>query len=351
MRSIRMSCLTVLVVLFAFGSASADFRSGMPILLKLEDVGDLGYAFDGSPLEIPFTLTGTGAAVYLAVYPGDARFTETPELAEGVQWYDWAAQLAGGKRWHGYAVVHVSEGKRYEEGSHVITWDGRDLDGNPVPSGDYSYFLYAVDEQSQPTVVAVNVVELIGVFGERGVIHDPPVIWTASENLMIYKCEVGIDWYANPDAYESWDLSGILPEGAWFAGIDYLPSEPDIVWPLTVTTEGPVGDHPGWPGWRKIRVKEDGTAEVVTDWADNGVYTGVSVPGANQVSSRLCQYEDKLYVPGFTYWNDPADCFVDVLDFATGEFIEKLDLTDSFGHFTSEGELYSHGPMACIPRR
>ena len=49
-----------------------DWRSGMPIVLTAS-TQDMGYEFDGNPLQIPFTITGTRATVYLAVYTSGAN--------------------------------------------------------------------------------------------------------------------------------------------------------------------------------------------------------------------------------------------------------------------------------------
>ena len=51
----------------------ADMTSGgKPTTLTIRELSDISdYAFDGSDLEIPFTLDGTGATVYLVIYTVD----------------------------------------------------------------------------------------------------------------------------------------------------------------------------------------------------------------------------------------------------------------------------------------
>ena len=49
-----------------------NWRSGMPVVLTA-GTQDVQYAFDGNPLEIPFTIAGTRATVYLAVYTSGAN--------------------------------------------------------------------------------------------------------------------------------------------------------------------------------------------------------------------------------------------------------------------------------------
>ena len=50
----------------------SDWRSGMPNVLKVV-AGNVNYQFDGTAAEIPFTLDGGPAEVYLAVYSKDAN--------------------------------------------------------------------------------------------------------------------------------------------------------------------------------------------------------------------------------------------------------------------------------------
>ena len=152
-----MKMLSVLFSLVFVGSALAqsgtagnpnfdranDWRSGMPNVLTIdsEDV-----AFDGGSVEVPFTLNGAPAEVHLAVYSRDAN----PQ-------YDGAAFGEGGVgnamlRAAGLdTLISISGGQTFSEGSNSITWDGRDFNGNEVGAGTYTYYLFALDNISNPT--------------------------------------------------------------------------------------------------------------------------------------------------------------------------------------------------------
>ena len=56
-----------------------DWRSGMPVVLTVTSQ-DVGYEFDGTPLQVPFTISGTQANVWLAVYTkgADPQYGATP---------------------------------------------------------------------------------------------------------------------------------------------------------------------------------------------------------------------------------------------------------------------------------
>ena len=76
-------------LLLAAGTANAQFvhagnpdvtslsdmtSGGSPTVLEIEGLSDVSsYAFDGSDLEIPFTLSGSGATVWLIIYHADAN--------------------------------------------------------------------------------------------------------------------------------------------------------------------------------------------------------------------------------------------------------------------------------------
>lgn len=137
----------------------ADLTSGGKpqtlIISGLTDISD--YAFDGSSLDIPFSLDGTGATVWLIIYTVDQNPPLTIE-GEGPGPYQDSERTATG--WHVYEgvdlLVFKSDGKRFEEGSNVITWNGLDMDGNVVPAGSYDLFLAAFEDEAIPHVVGIT---------------------------------------------------------------------------------------------------------------------------------------------------------------------------------------------------
>ena len=94
------------------------------------------YAFDGSDLEIPFVLNGSGATVWLIIYTEgyEAPFTIT---GEGPGPYQDPEHAAPG--WHVFGgtdvLVYKSAGERFDEGENTIVWNGLDMEGNVVMPG------------------------------------------------------------------------------------------------------------------------------------------------------------------------------------------------------------------------
>jgi len=166
-------CVTVVAAaqVIGAGSANAQFlhigdpdlqlpdmtSGGKPTTLTITGFSDItDYAFDGSALEVPFTLNGTGATVWLIVY----TVGQNPPLTitgQGPPPYADPEHAQGG--WHVYSGVDVlvakTGGERFEEGDNVISWDGRNTNGDVVPPGQYDLFLAAFDDDAVPHIVGV----------------------------------------------------------------------------------------------------------------------------------------------------------------------------------------------------
>ncbi|HDY90263.1 MAG TPA: hypothetical protein ENH82_19355, partial [bacterium] len=131
----------------AFFSQAADFS---PSLLTLENPEAIYYNFDGSELTIPFTVSGTPAAVWLVINThGKSN--------------DISAVRNGHLGWHYVnnidTTIYVSPRYEREQGKTSIIWDGKDQDGNLVLRDDYSYYLWAYDYHT-PKQLASNFVQI-----------------------------------------------------------------------------------------------------------------------------------------------------------------------------------------------
>ena len=187
-----------------------DLTSGgtPPVTLKITGLKDMTYAFDGSDLEIPFKLEGSGATVWLIIYTVDAH----PPLTisgEGPPPYRDPEHAAPG--WHVYddvdTLVYKSEGQRFPEGENVIVWNGRDMNGNIVPPGNYDLFLAAFDDEAIPHVVTSD-----GGGGHPGtcaswyVDLNREIMWKIGEGKVF---KMRNDWIENPDAYDVVDTTAL----------------------------------------------------------------------------------------------------------------------------------------------
>lgn len=136
----------------------ADLTSGgKPTVLTIEGLVDITtYPFNGSNLQVPFTLDGSGATVWLIIYTEGYKAPYTIEGTGPGTYADPEHSQAG---WHVYegvdVLVYKSPGQRFEAGSNTITWNGKDMAGNVVPSGSYYLYLAAYDDEAVPHVVGV----------------------------------------------------------------------------------------------------------------------------------------------------------------------------------------------------
>ncbi len=130
---------------------------GKPTTLEISGVSDMtNYAFDGSDVEIPFQLNGSGATVWLIIYTEGYKAPFTIK-GEGPGPYQDPEHANPG--WHVVngtdVLVYKSAGERFDEGDNSIVWNGRDMDGNVVERGSYQMFLAAFDDEATPHVVGV----------------------------------------------------------------------------------------------------------------------------------------------------------------------------------------------------
>ena len=122
--------ITGIVLMIVFSVAiAADFS---PTLLRLSAPETIKYQFDGNELSIPVTVSGTSANILFTVF--------TKGQAESI-----GPIQNGHLGWHYVnkidTCMYVSDMRQFGVGSDTIKWDGKNADGNAVPSGDYTYYL------------------------------------------------------------------------------------------------------------------------------------------------------------------------------------------------------------------
>ena len=183
---------------------------GPPTVLTIEGLSDLpDYAFDGSDLDVNFTLDGSGATVWLFVYTSGQNPPLTIE-GEGPGPYKDPQRDQPG--WHVYEgvdyLVYKSAGERMDEGDNTITWNGRDNDGNVVPSGSYSLHLAAYDDEAFPHLVAGSVFRKLGTPGRP--------YWDLDREQIFDFAHINNmnnDWVENFEGYDTMDLTAVTDAG------------------------------------------------------------------------------------------------------------------------------------------
>jgi hypothetical protein len=332
---------------------ATDWDSGWPTVLNLTSGNVDGVKFDGSPVEISFTISGEvpGATVWLAVYSENAN----PQ-------YDGESVGLGGP---GNALlraagidtfISVTGGEEFSVGDNTIVWDGRDWTGAQVGAGDYRYFLFAIDRESNPTWVGYG----MGPWHTARIDDrdDPPSIWSPMLSLewtevwTILKGVMGTDLHENPEAVTAYPIP-------WFdekAGRD-APGWKDLGGYEVDTvdkTRGYVMAYAKPPsGVTKVEVDEDaGTiTPAVDDWADAD--EGFIHMDQRTFSTALSHAfhhpwvaDDGLLYVGDVDREDPKTPAVWKIDKISGEIVEIMDYSDFYLQINDDGSTASSGPAA-----
>jgi len=134
--------ILLFALLFAATARAAYFS---PTLLTIEADEIAPYAFDGSPFELPFTVSGTPAEVVFLVFTKD-RAEEIGAVRNGFLGWHYVNKVD--------TCVYFSPSRRFDPGQNTVTWDGKDQDGNTVPPGEYTYYLWGFDSTSPKQLVS-----------------------------------------------------------------------------------------------------------------------------------------------------------------------------------------------------
>src|SRR3989339_1997146 len=136
-----MKRIFLFFLLFTANVKAADF-SPTPMTISVQP--QLGYKFDGSHLEIPFTLTGKSGAIWLVI--------NTHGQADNI-----IGVKNGYLGWHYVnkidTTIYISDRFERTPGENTIVWDGRDENGIKAVPGSYDYYLWGYDNRSDRELV------------------------------------------------------------------------------------------------------------------------------------------------------------------------------------------------------
>ena len=292
-------------------------QSGTPNPLRIT-ASDVSWNGSGS-VGIPISLSQR-ARVWISVYEIGSNVTGVTGPNGSIQRFQ-AQDL----------YLNNTPGADLEAGNNVVTWDGRDWQGNAVGPGNYEFDVIGINLLDSPV--------LMGVAPRTGFIDplidmrkDPPENWTTEVDEPLFGLEVGnvarvefgTDLIANPNAWERWDFHSKIPwEGDKKSdgGIRPDPDDEEIFWMVVSRPE------PG-PAILKLKINRAGrTWDLVTDWADDGVMFSTAQGRENERIKVLEIYQDKLYNANNTSGEPPSGS-VQVWDRSTGTFLQEYDVTE-----------------------
>ena len=317
------------------GEENEITESRMPTVLTVT-VEDMDIS--SFPVDIPFSMSGSPATVYLAVYTNLAD-ADLPGLT-----------VEGDVNWHSYqeinTAVYVSPGSRFDAGSNSISWDGNDMNGNAVdPSASYRFFIVGLDDQAPVNMVAYtnarHTAESTMAMDGNGdlftVTGGGASRLTAEGPRHLIVSKVGTNWLETPGAYQAIDVEEELMT---------VFHEDDIM-PATWQGGGngkQYGSLPGdfygdsWDGttYGSIKFNVDPANGQVTLDRNYGTegdgrmkFEPFSDGNLKIGSTGIDVWDGRLYYPSYDRGGDmPAHSTVGVQDAATGEVVDVLDLSE-----------------------
>ena len=329
-----------------------DWDSGWPTVLRMTSGDIANLPFDGTPIEIPFSISGTpSATVWLAVYSHNANPQYGGESL-GLGGPGNALLRAAGID----TFIVVTAGERFSEGDNVIVWDGKDWTGSAVPPGEYRYFLFAIDRDSNPKWVGYG----WGPWHTSRIDDrdDPPSIWwpdlltvETGSGWAIKKGIMGTNWHENPEAYETfmipWFNEKAEREDNWKDLGGYELDTAD-------KTRGYVMGYANPPaGITKVVVDEDEGTIVPAgdDWQDaDEAWIRLDQRTFSTALSHAFHHpwvaDDGLLYVGDVDREDPKTPAVVKIDKATGEIAEIMDYSDFYLQISDDGSTACSGPAA-----
>jgi len=355
---IRRTIAVLAILVLTAGTSSAQFlhigdpdvqladltSGGKPNTLTITGLSAISdYAFNGATLDVPFTLSGSGARVWLIVYTAGQS---APFTIEGEGPGPYSDPEHAGAGWHVYDGVDVlvakTAGERFGAGANVISWNGRDTNGDVVPAGSYDLFLAAFDDEATPHVVGVAARQ----FGSGKTIYFNT---DRGEFINFYDGEVNNmenDWIDNLEGFDLIDNQAVVDacgdrEGC---GGNMISATP-----LNAARTEWIGNNRGAQGWL-YRFSYDWATRQITmneDWgsdngAENGILNTADILPGRQYAIATNPAKDEIY---FTAGVSGTVSKISTWKVADAAFVpgKDWDLTDLF-LYDNNGADRSGGP-------
>jgi len=143
-----MKKLTMPIVLCLWFVSTVMGAAFQPSMLKFSVPTSLHYNFDGTPLMIPFKVSGSSGTLVFGIFTRDMANTIGP-VRNGYLGWHYVNKVD--------TCIYISEQIQFTVGNNMLSWDGKDSDRIPVPAGAYTYHMFAVDTVNQPQKCIPNI--------------------------------------------------------------------------------------------------------------------------------------------------------------------------------------------------
>lgn len=280
-----------LLCIVLFGTVQAFAAPFSPSVMEITVPSIIQYDFDGTLTEVPMTVTGAPGSAIFFIFTKD-KAEEITEVRNGYLGWHYVNKVD--------TCVYIGGTTAFEEGENSILWDGYDNEGAIVPAGEYTYYIYAYDDQSLKIPASR--------YMTMGRINRAEIITHDADGAPLERPE----WYTSLG--NSGDPSYINPLQKWVIGSD--PEDDSLV----ETTTYPIwGSHIEvdpldnayfylWCPDRenvvgrvgKFMWVPNGEAEIQTDWGEDSGFAIYDMAGAsgiaNETMADLAQIGDYVIV-------------------------------------------------------
>lgn len=135
----KVFVLSFVLLLISTFSFAANFA---PTPMRLIGPDNVNYAFDGSSIDIPITVTGTPVFMRFLVYT-KGKAAEINDIRNGHLGWHYMNKID--------TCIYQSGDYKFTPGTNTVTWSGKDNDGGQVPDGAYTYYLWGFDDLTART--------------------------------------------------------------------------------------------------------------------------------------------------------------------------------------------------------
>jgi len=375
-KSVLIMMMVLCAAVVYAGTEGYEYVRSEPLTLLDIDVANVNYDFDGNAT-VPFTLSGSHANIYLAIYTTDQA---TPGGWGGPGSPAWNGGHALNRKAGIPNMVRVVECGQYDVGSGTCAWDGNDWDGNAVAPGAYRLYVLGVDNISDGNWVAMTgygfrmrstqtrVWQGQGYMygipaglggGRQGGEGDGPrghITHPYGGGFMLYPLAPGKliaadDPYDLIGAYvtelpeyglvnDDGDPAHILNGQAHGTALD--PKDFSRNWMYGYGNVGVIGVTVDWDS--QTSVPMEGFGEPPHSWQIQ-----VAQGGQSNIFTSIQYYKNKLYL-GHGYATDPPFAAVYEMDAPTGEISDVIDVSDFYvwEAYTADGRSLRASMINCI---
>lgn len=322
----KKTLITCIILLMASQAFAVDFA---PTLLELSADPVIIYDFDGSSLTIPLEVRGTPAGVIFSVYTKD-KSNSIQNVRNGYLGWHFVNKID--------TCIYYSSINSFGIGKQAITWNGKDQDGGIVPKGEYTYYLWAFDNQGAKTKAVSADLRLTP--GRGNYIHELDESgMPLSKPIFVNR---GSRWYIgnDPDDTTLLETSTVSAAQGW-AFKECVAIQLDdhrYFYNHVQNADAQQG------ALQKYRWVPSGASEMQADWGESGYSEQFSCP--NLWSTGVCTNGEYLYV-GKSDHQDQTQAECDFYIFDTDGFL--IDHVDMSEWWCSPDALAAGGQMNSGP--